>query len=61
MTFKQFKEQNPGGYLCVAAEDIPGFTKKGGSLYGNCDDLIVVKQSFEPELGIYTVYLVNPA
>ncbi len=48
MTFKEFKKQNPGGYICVAAEDIPGFTKKGGSLYGDCDDLIVVKQSFEP-------------
>ena len=61
MTFKQFKEQNPGGYICVADEDIPGFAKQGGSLYGNCDDLIVTFHIFEPAIGIYTVFLANPA
>lgn len=61
MTFKEFKSHCPCGCIPVAAEDIPGFAKKGGSLYGNCDDLIVTSQTFEPELGIYTVHLSNPA
>lgn len=61
VTFKQFKKQNPGGYICVAAEDIPGFAKKGSSLYGDCDDLVVLHYTHLAELGIYTVYLASPA
>lgn len=61
MTFKQFKERNRGGYVICAAEDIPGFAKKGRHLYGNCDDLIVVDYLYQPLNGIYTVFLANPA
>ena len=56
-TFKEFKKQEMGGYIKVAAEDIPGFAKKGMSLYGNCDDMCVVDWEFDPSFGIYTVYL----
>lgn len=61
ITFKQFKEFHGGGYFLRAAEDIPGFAKKGGTLYGNCDDLIVTDYLFQPLNCIYTVYLSNPA
>ena len=61
MTYKEFKSRCACGCIAVAAEDIPGFAKKGASLYGDCDDLSVVRQSLEQELGIYTVFLANPA
>lgn len=57
MTFKQFKEQNEGGYCTIAAQDIVGFAKKEQSIYGNCDDLEVVDYLYQPLNGIYTVYL----
>lgn len=58
MTLKTFKESNEGGgYVLRAAEDIPGFAKKGAPLYGNCDDLTVVNWLYQPLNGIYTVYL----
>lgn len=57
VTFKEFKEKNKGGYYCYAAEDIPGFYKKGNSIYGNCDDMIVADYLYQPLNGIYTVYL----
>lgn len=57
MTFKDFKIKNKGGYYCYAAEDIPGFYKKGNSIYGNCDDMEVVDYLYQPLNGIYTVYL----
>ena len=56
-TFKNFQEMNKGGYYLRAAEDIPGFAKKGQSLYGNCDDLIVVDYLYQPLNESYTVYL----
>lgn len=59
MTFCQFKQQEKGGYIKVAAEDIPGFARKGMSLYGNCDDMIVIDWKLDPLIGIYTVYLAN--
>lgn len=61
ITFKMFQEMNKGGYALRAAEDIPGFAQKGHSLYGNCDDLMVVDYLYQPLNGIYTVYLANPA
>lgn len=57
MNFKQFKEIYKGGYALIAAEDIPGFAKKGNGLYGNCDDMQVVNWRYQPLNGIYTVYL----
>ena len=57
MTFKEFKEQNKGGYALYAAEDIAGFVGKGKSLYGNCDDLTVADYQYQPLNGVYTVYL----
>ena len=59
-TFKKFKTHEIGGYTLIAAEDIPGFAKKGDSLYGDCDDLLVVDWLYQPLNGIYTVYLANP-
>lgn len=57
MKLKQFKEQNRGGYVLKAAEDIPGFYRKGDSCFGNCDDLEVVDWLYQPLNGVYTVYL----
>lgn len=58
MKLKELKErQGGGGYILRAAEDIPGFAKKGAPLYGNCDDLTVVNWLYQPLNGIYTVYL----
>lgn len=58
MTLKAFKEQcGGGGFVLRAAEDIPGFAKKGAPLYGNCDDLTVANWLYQPLNGIYTVYL----
>lgn len=59
MTFKKFKEKNGGGYVLKAAEDIPGFYRKGDSMYGNCDDLEVVNWLYQPLNGIFTVFLAN--
>lgn len=59
-TFGGFKEANKGGYALRAAEDILGFAKKGQTLYGNCDDLVVVDYRYQPLNGIYTVYLASP-
>ncbi len=49
-TFKEFKQENKGGYYLYDAKD-----KK--SLYGNCDNMIVVDYLYQPLNGIYTVYL----
>lgn len=57
MTLRQFKAKNKGGYVLRAAEDIPGFCRKGKAVYGDCDDLIVVDWLYQPLNGIYTVYL----
>lgn len=59
MTFKLFKQVYNGGYHKCAAEDVPGFCHKGDTLYGDCDDMIVVKWLYQPLNGIYTVYLKN--
>lgn len=40
MTFGDFKKTHKGGYMKCAADDIAGFARKGGSLYGNCDDMM---------------------
>ncbi|HCC34090.1 MAG TPA: hypothetical protein DEQ02_00025 [Ruminococcaceae bacterium] len=61
MTFKKFKKEHKGGFRPIAAEDIPGFYKKGSSMYGDCDDMIVVSHLYQSLNGIYTVYLKNPA
>lgn len=60
MTLKTFKEKNGGGYCLRAAEDIPGFYKKGDAMYGDCDDMVVADWLYQPLNGIYTVYLKNP-
>ena len=57
MSFKKFKETHKGGYYIYAAEDILGFYKKGASMYGNCDDMIVKSYLYQPLNGIYTVFL----
>lgn len=57
MTFKEFKNQHSGGYYTYAACDVPGFARKGDSLYGNCDDMGVENYLYQPLNGIYTVYL----
>ena len=59
-TFNEFKQENKGGYHLIAAEDVPGFYKKGDSMYGNCDDMIVIDYLYQPLNGIYTVYLKTP-
>lgn len=59
LTFKKFQEQHKGGYYIKAAEDIKGFAKKGQSLYGDCDNLIVEDWLYQPLNGIYTVFLKN--
>lgn len=59
MTFGEFKEKHTGGFVTVAAQDIPGFYKKGSSMYGNCDDMEVVYWLYQPLNGCYTVYLKN--
>jgi len=58
-TFKEFKQENKGGYRLIAAEDVPGFYKKGSSMYGDCDDMVVVDHLYQPLNGIYTVYLAS--
>lgn len=57
VTFKAFKEMYRGGYYTRAAEDIPGFARKGHSLYGDCDDMLVVGFTYHPGIVVYTVYL----
>lgn len=59
MTFKEFKKEKRGGYYITAAEDVPGFYKKGDSMYGNCDDMIVADWKYQPLNGIYSVTLKN--
>ncbi|MBA4700316.1 MAG: hypothetical protein H2212_12860 [Ruminococcus sp.] len=59
MTFGEFKEKHAGGLYLYAVCDIPGFAKKGNSLYGNCDDMEVENYLYQPLNGIYTVYLKN--
>lgn len=58
-TFKEFKQENEGGYRKYAAEDIPGFCDKGDSLFGDCDNMIVIDYLYQPLNGIYTVYLTD--
>ena len=57
MTFREFKQTNKGGYRLRAAEEIPGFARKGDALYGDCDDMIVADWLYQPLNGVYTVYL----
>ena len=57
MTFKEFKQKYNGGYYLTAAENILGFYKKGQSMYGNCDDMIVDSWLYQPLNGIYSVRL----
>ena len=59
MTFGAFKSTHVGGFITIAAEDIPGFYKKGSSMYGNCDDMEVVDWFYNPLTGVYRVYLKN--
>ena len=59
MTFGDFKKTHKGGYMKYAADDIAGFARKGGSLYGNCDDMVVANYQYQPLNGVYTVYLKN--
>jgi len=57
MTFKKFKEDYPGSYFIRAAEDIPGFCKKGMPIYGYCDNCIVDNWLLHLTGAIYTVFL----
>jgi hypothetical protein len=59
MTFKEFKNKHAGGYYLTAAEDIPGFYKKGSSMYGDCNDMVVDSWLYQPLNGIYSVRLKN--
>lgn len=59
MKFTEFKEKHSGGFYLYAAEDIPGFYKKGQAMYGNCDDMNVESWLYNPLNGIYTVRLKN--
>ncbi len=59
MTLKEFKATNGGGYVKVAAEDIPGFYNKGQRMYGDCDDMIIADWLYQPLNGVYTVFLKN--
>lgn len=59
MKYGEFKKVYNGGHKLRAAEDIPGFVRKGHALYGNCDDMIVVDWLYQPLNGIYTVFLKN--
>jgi len=59
MTFAEFKNQHKGGYYITASEDIIGFYKKGQSMYGDCDAMIVDNWLYQPLNGIYTVYLAS--
>ena len=59
MTFRKFKEENKGGYRLRAAEDVPGFYKKGDAMYGDCDDMVVSDWLYQPLNGVYTVFLKN--
>ena len=59
MTFRKFKEANKGGYQLRAAEDVPGFCKKGDAMYGDCDDMVVADWLYQPLNGVYTIYLKN--
>lgn len=57
MTLGEFKQTHKGGYRMRAAEEIPGFVRKGDALYGYCDDMIVADWLYQPLNGIYIVYL----
>lgn len=56
-TVKDFMSTHDGGFYLVAAEDVPGFYKKGDSCYGDCKDMLVVKWLYQPLNGIYTLYI----
>lgn len=58
MKFKQFKQEHKrcAGYYKIAACDIEGFARKGHSLYGNCDDMEVVRFTHHAD-NTYTVEL----
>jgi hypothetical protein len=56
-----FVETHKGGFYIYAAEDIPGFYKKGSPMYGDCGEMIVADYLYQPLNGIYSVYLKNPA
>ena len=57
MTFAEFKKAYMGGYVLVAAGDVPGFYRKGQSMYGNCDSMIVSDWLYIQPDGVYIVYL----
>lgn len=62
MTFAEFRAvcgsvYKDVGFVLVAAEDIPGFYKKGMHMYGNCDDMIVDRWLYEPITNVCTVSL----
>ena len=59
MTFGEFKEIYKGGYYLTASEDIKGFYKKGQSIYGDADNLIVDSWIYQPLNDIYSVRLKN--
>lgn len=59
MTYKKFRDIYKGGYELTAAVDVLGFYKKGQSIYGNCDDMIVDSWLYNPLNGIYSVRLKN--
>lgn len=58
MTFAKFKELHKGGYIKIAAQDIPGFAKQSRALYGNCDDMTVVDHKIIGK-DLYRVSLAN--
>lgn len=51
MTLKEFKANHDGGFYLRDADD------RGKSLYGDCDNMILVDYLYNPLNGIYTVYL----
>lgn len=62
MTYKKFKKAHKGSvFVAIAAEYIPGgFARKGDSLYGDCNDMIVTGWQYQSWNDLYTVYLKNP-
>lgn len=59
ITVKQFMSENKGGFYLYAAEDIPGFCKKGESIYGNADNMEVVGWLYQPLNGIYSLNVIS--
>lgn len=61
MTFKDFKESISNGASVekIAGEDMPGFYKRGSSMYGDTDDLYVSAYTYIPRINHYVVELVR--